>query len=241
VAELHEEQLFKDVEPDECPLCFQPMPLETYSSTFKSCCGKLICNGCMYAMKISEGKDLCPFCRTTPPSSDEEENNRIKKLMDKGNAEAFNMVALEYDSGGAGLPQDHRKANELYFKAGELGSANGYRNLGMSYSDGEGVEVDKKKAQYYYELAAMMGDTHARHNLGCYEWNKGNKHRAYKHFIIAARAGDKDSVHTVKKGFMNGLVTKDEYANTLRSYHERQQEMKSEMRDKAAAARKQED
>ena len=31
------------------------------------------------------------------------------------------------------------------------------------------------------------------------------------------------------------MVTKDEYAKTLRAYHERQQEMKSDERDKAAA------
>ena len=34
---------------------------------------------------------------------------------------------------------------------------------------------------------------------------------------------------------MNGTVTKDEYANTLRAYQNMQDEMKSEDRDKAAA------
>ena len=47
------------------------------------------------------------------------------------------------------------KANELLLKAGELGCAEAYRNLGMSYNNGLGVEVDKKKAKHYYELAAM--------------------------------------------------------------------------------------
>ena len=32
-----------------------------------------------------------------------------------------------------------------------------------------------------------------------------------------------------------GVVTKDEYESTLRAYYERQTEMKSEERDKAAA------
>ena len=41
----------------------------------------------------------------------------------------------------------------------------------------------------------------------------------------------------VKKGFMKGDVTKDEYANTLRAYHERQKEMKSKERDMAALLR----
>jgi len=43
----------------------------------------------------------------------------------------------------------------------------------------------------------------------------------------------------VKRGYKYGLITKDEYADTLRFYHERQKEMKSDERDKAAAARNQ--
>ena len=49
----------------------------------------------------------------------------------------------------------------------------------------------------------------------------------------AARAGFEKALEGVKVGFMEGVVTKDEYASTLRAYHERQKEMKSEMRDKA--------
>jgi len=60
----------------------------------------------------------------------------------------------------------------------------------------------------------MSGDMKARHNLGCVEVDAGNYHRAYKHFILSARAGDKDSLDAVKIGFRKGYVTKDEYANT---------------------------
>ena len=80
----------------------------------------------------------------------------------------------------------------------------------------------------------MGGDVYARHNLGCAEVEAGNHHqRAYKHFILAARAGYKQSLDAVKLGFMNGIVTKDEYAQTLRAYQKSHYEMKSEMRDKA--------
>jgi len=50
------------------------------------------------------------------------------------------------------------------------------------------------------------------------EYQAGNYHRAYKHFILSARAGEKDSLEEeeVKEGFMQGMVTKDEFANTLR-------------------------
>ena len=49
VAELHEERLFKDVEPEECPICMLTLPINANESSFFSCCGKMICNGCIYA------------------------------------------------------------------------------------------------------------------------------------------------------------------------------------------------
>ena len=235
VAELHEEALFKEVELEECPICLLPMPFETNTSTFKSCCGKCICNGCIYAMKMSEGKDLCAFCRTPPPSSEEERIERIKKLMENGDAMAFNHLGGLYLRGLSNLPQDYQKANELYLKAGELGCAETYGNLGNSYRLGRGVERDMKKAMFYFELAAMGGDIKARHNLACSEGEAGNLHRAFKHFMFAARAGHKESLEAIKKEYMSGIsvVTKDEYANTLRAYQQRQDEMKSDERDKA--------
>ena len=75
--------------------------------------------------------------------------------MEKGNAMAYYQVAGDYAKGTSGMPQDHQKANELFLKAGELGYASAYNNLGNSYHNGNGVEIDKNKAKYYYELAAM--------------------------------------------------------------------------------------
>ena len=106
------------------------------------------------------------------------------------------------------MPQDWAKANELLLKAGELGCAEAYFRLGYSFSNGMGVETDKKKAKHYYEIAAMKGNVKARHNLGCIEGNAGNHQRAFKHFILAARAGGKNSLDRVKKGFMDGDVQK---------------------------------
>ena len=233
-AELYDEKLFKEIEPEDCPICMLPV-ISADQTVFHSCCGKNICSGCVYSMKMSdEGrKVICAFCRKLGPRSDEEEINRIKKLMDKGNAMAFNFLGGWYADGEQGVTQDYQKANELFLKAGELGSATGYCNLGHSYLEGRGVEVDMKKAKHYYELAAIGGLLDARNNLGYMEECAGNSHRAMKHYILAARAGYKDSLDTVKRGFMGGVVTKDEYASTLRAYHEIQKEMKSDQRDKA--------
>ena len=167
-AELHEEALFKEIEPEECPICMLPFIKGHETEAFMSCCGKTICMGCIHTMVVREGKDLCAYCRTPYASSDEENINRTKKLMDKGNGRAFYLLAGYYDRGLNGLAQDIEKANELYLKAGELGCAEAYYNLGDSYNRGTGVEIgDNNKAKHYWELAAMNGDIHARHNLGC--------------------------------------------------------------------------
>ena len=245
-AELHDEQLFKDPPPrEECPICMMPLPAEAGVAgviLFKVCCGKTICMGCIHAMAMEEvrkGKKMgeiviCAFCRTPQESSNEEGIERVKRLMENGNADAFNIMAKYYVNGEYGMPQDRPKANALYLKAGELGCANAYSSSGYNYSVGRGVEIDTKKAKHYYELGAMKGDVNARYNLGLMEGKAGNHQRAYKHMIIAARAGYNKSLDIVKKGFNNGHVTKDEYAGTLRAYHECQSEMKSEARDKAA-------
>ena len=235
-AELHDEALFKDVEPEECPICLISMPYETKTSHFKSCCGKRICIGCIYGMMVSEGKDLCAFCRMPDAKSDDERIKQIKKLMDKGNAEAFNNLAGWYAEGSYGLPQDLQKANELYLKAGKLGCAVSYYNLGISYLYGDRVQADRKKAKHYFELAAIGGHVLARHNSGCLEGDTGNERRAMKHFMISAKGGCEQSLDFVKQGFMENKVSKVEYANTLRAYHERQREMKSDQREKAKAS-----
>ena len=176
---------------------------------------------------------LCAFCRT-PEATSDEEVVRLKKLMDTNNARAFYNFAGYHGRGVMGIMQDFVKSNELYLKAGELGCHDAYHNnLGNSYFEGRGVEVDKKKAKHYYELAAMNGSAYARNNLGFVEDMAGNNTRAMKHYILAAKAGFKESLDAVKKGYMHGIVTKDEYANTLRAYQSRQDEMKSDDRDKA--------
>ena len=99
--------------------------------------------------------------------------------------------------------------------------------------------MDKKKLMHYHERAAMKGHITARHNLGMMEGQAGNNQRAYKHLVIAARAGNKLSLDRLKKGHMHGQVTKEEYANTLREYQKSQVEMTSKARDKALTARNQ--
>ena len=68
--------------------------------------------------------------------------------MKAGNAHAFFVLGVYYKNGSNCIEQDFEKANELYLRAGELGCAEGYFNLGNSYRNGRGVEMDKKKAMH---------------------------------------------------------------------------------------------
>ena len=240
-AKLHDEALFKEhPPPEECPICMLPLPTR---AIFQSCCGKRICDGCICSMMreiIGRGKielkdQICPFCRMPPAGSAQKEVERVQALITKSdNVYAYNKLADYYSGGELGLPQDWAKANDLYCKSGELGCARAYHCLGRSYADGRGFEMDKKKAKYYWEIAAMNGDAQARIELGGIEFEQGNYDRAYKHYMIAARAGNEKALEGVKAGYMDGIVTKDEYAGTLRAHHDRQKEMKSDERDKAA-------
>jgi len=236
-AEIFDEKLFADPPPPEdCPICFIVLPI-LEEIQFKSCCGKVLCGGCIHAMNESrEGKDLCAFCRTALPRSCEEEVKRVKKLMESNNACAFLRLASYYAQGVCGLTQNYQKANELYLKGGELGCADAYYNLGQSFSNGTGMVVDLKKAQQYWELAAMGGHVEARHNLGVWEQRAGNISRAFKHYIMAAKLGDKDSLGAVKDGYKNEIVTKDEYASILRAHQQRLDGVKSVARDRAEAS-----
>ena len=56
-AELRDEILFKQPESSnlgDCPICCLPLSLVQSESSFKVCCSKLICNGCMYANQKRE-------------------------------------------------------------------------------------------------------------------------------------------------------------------------------------------
>ena len=98
----------------------------------------------------------------------EERVKRIKKLMECGNAVAFFEMAGIYERGTHGLPQDFAKATELWLKAGELGCAVAYCNLGLSYRNGRGVEVSRKRRNISMSSQLLMnGDLLARQNLGC--------------------------------------------------------------------------
>ena len=109
-------------------------------------------------------------------------------------------------------------------------------HISVQAYEGEGVERDLTRAKYYYELAAMGGDVSARHNLGCMEWNAGNKQRAVKHWMISAGAGHDESLNAIRECFNNGDATKEDFERALRAHKEANDEMTSDQREAAANA-----
>ena len=54
-----------------------------------------------------------------------------------------------------------------------------------------------------------------------------------RHFMISAKMGDKYSVESIKKMFMGGVATKEQYTQALKGYQEAFDGMKSHDRDEA--------
>ena len=243
VAELHDIELFKQPpqQEEDCPICFVRLPTMGSGLRYKSCCGKVICSGCIHAPVYdnqgnARNDKICPFCRVlTPVINEEVIIKRIHTRVDAGDVEAIRNLGCIYSDGMLGLPQDYVKALELYHRAAELGYDEAYNNIGNAYMYGEGVKKDEKKARHYFELAAMRGSPNARHNLGIFEDNRGNMERALKHHMIAVTFGHHSSLKQIQKLYSKGHTTKDVYTKALRSYQEYLNEVKSSQRDQAAA------
>lgn len=222
VAELHDEKLFKQPPPlEDCPICFQRLPSLETGVAYKSCCGKMICSGCIHAPVYDhEGNtvaDDCPFCRTPVPVSNNEMIERYEKLMEQNDAVAIYNFGCMYAHGHV-KPKNYAKALEFWQKAGELGYADAYYGIGMFYSLGKGVPIDENKERHYWELAAIGGNVDARYNLGVQEMQAGNMDRAIKHYMIAVRDGEVRCLVNIKYLYQCGHATKDDFTEAIRIY-----------------------
>jgi len=257
-TELRDEALFRDPPPkEECPICFLPMPIRliccvslppaTITSVpiyeyakanqelsnrateeYYSCCGKTICEGCLYSIGKSGNDDKCPFCNSDRGNKTLEE--RVEEMMKRvgaNDAASIYMLADSYYQGLNGFQQDQAKAMELYGRAAELGCSKAHNNLAGIYHDGGAL----KKAKFHVEAAAMAGHEVARCNLGNLEGKSGHIERAVKHLGIAASAGCYIAMHHLIKLFEKGRVSRESIDSTLTAYNSSCVEMRSEARD----------
>ena len=237
MAELRDRDLF--TQPDssylgECPLCCLPLSIDMSKSTMMSCCSKTICKGCNYANQMREMEarleQRCAFCREPAVESQGEINKNIMKRIKKNDPAAMTQMGKTFFEEG-----DHEKALEYWTKAAELGDVDAHCGLGMLYYHGRGVEKDEKKAVHHLELAAIGGHPQARCLLALHEMKNRRFERAVKHLIIAANLGCDTSLQRIKDLFVDGIVSKDDYAAALRGYQSAVNETKSSEREKGEA------
>eukprot|EP00979_Chaetoceros_neogracilis_P004968 scaffold846_cov205-Chaetoceros_neogracile.AAC.3 len=150
LAELFDERLFKQPPPNEdCPICYLRLPIEVYQKKYQSCCGKILCRGCVHAHSVAAAdaeKYKCVFCRSEAPSSDEEEIERMKKRAEANDAQAMFYL------GGIG-ENDTRKAiyhRQLSAVAGNVEARN---NLGSE----EGNAGNMDRAYKHWMISANDG------------------------------------------------------------------------------------
>ena len=221
---------YEQLSNQDCLICFLPMPLEPDDWTYQQCCGKLCCMGCAY--EIATANKPCPFCRAPFCATEEEYvkrcEERIKKFMDPY---AFWTLGVGYMYGANGLPLDRKKGFELVLKAAELGLAQAHNDIGHYYSRGLGVEVDTKKANQQFEMAVIGGSALAMYNLGDFEYAAGNYDGAKQHWMVAASAGYDLALDEIRKLFLAGHATKDEFERALRAHKDSADEARSDQRD----------
>jgi len=246
-AELRDEILFKQPESSDlgdCPICCLPLSLDRNLSILNECCGKLVCVGCDYANLKREFQGRlqpkCLFCRQ-PMKKNVEERERNTRMMKRVEANdpvaIYEMGVFRYEEG------DYEGAFEYLTKGAELGDAGAHYLLSIMYDIGHGVEEDENKRVHHLEEAAIGGHPDARHNLSSFELRNGRMDRAVKHAIIAANLGHDISLGFLKSaykvgGLVGGLISKDDFAATLRAHQAAVDATKSAQREEAEAGRR---
>ena len=235
-AELRDEKLFKQPESShlgDCPICCLPHSLVMKEQKAQTCCSKVICSGCSFANDVRTVQEnrqqlTCPFCRHPKPSTEEEVKLNEMKRIAANDPGALREYGKELYING-----DFDGAFRYCTKAADLGDVDAHYHLAFMYRKGHGVEMDEAKAVYYFEEAAIGGHPRARCNLAFLDAKNGRYERAVKHWIIAANLGYDDSIQELKLFYVQGLVSKDDFAAALRAHQAAANDMKSPQRDVA--------
>eukprot|EP00984_Skeletonema_dohrnii_P013411 scaffold5549_cov79-Skeletonema_dohrnii-CCMP3373.AAC.14 len=233
-AELRDEILFRQPEGSylgDCPICCLPLSVDSNKYVKYFCCSKVICNGCTTANMLrqleseDESTHGCPFCRQPYSKSDEDRNKKRCEVNDP--------FALREEGRTHFVDGDYERAFDYWTKAAELGDMDAHCYLSLMYRGGQGAEKDKGKEAYHLEEAAIGGHSDARHMLGCNEGENGRLDRAVKHWIIAAKLGEDESIERLKEGFKFGYVRKEDFASALRGHQAAVDATKSPQRELA--------
>mmetsp|Transcript_21535 Transcript_21535/g.46832 ORF Transcript_21535/g.46832 Transcript_21535/m.46832 type:complete len:285 (-) Transcript_21535:135-989(-) len=224
---------------EDCPLCLIPLPTDELSETeYFPCCGNICCSGCSLnqlvvgckgAKSLETMDTSCPFCRKKKSKEDNSFKQQMK-LAKTGRPKAMYNVAGYYFRGERGVKKDITEALKWYHGALEAGSAEAGMAL-AGYS--QMVEYDLTKACSYYQKASELGLPLAFGMLGNNLLTKGDIENSFLNYRKAAICGESENYvfNALRDGFMNGYITKEEYALTLRENQAARNEMSSKWRD----------
>jgi predicted RNA-binding Zn-ribbon protein involved in translation (DUF1610 family) len=119
-------------------------------------------------------------------------NDQIKRLAEKGDAEAELQMGLRHTSTARGVKND-KIAVQWFEKAAQHGQVEAQYRYGLALLNGQGIVQDYKTAFHWLEKAAQQGQAQAQSNLGdmYYTGIAINKdiERAYLWFNLAAAQG----------------------------------------------------
>lgn len=118
--------------------------------------------------------------------------------------------------------KDLNLAFQMFQKAADLGTAEGYRWLGNCYADGSGTEIDLKKAIEYYKKGYDLGSAMALTSLAsCYENGNGvpiNLSKAVSMYKRAADSGDLTAENNLGILYEKGKHVKRDYGKAVSHY-----------------------
>jgi TPR repeat protein len=141
-------------------------------------------------------------------------------------------MAIEYGYGDLGLPVDQAKCIDLLRESAGLGCHEAQFKLGVFHATGAmGLEQSEEEALSHWKKAAEEGSLTARHNVGCKEYDNGNRVAAMRHWRLSAAGGWTLSMEALIGYFEDGLVHHGDLAKALRAFYHARDEMKSKGRD----------
>ena len=224
-----------DPHEDACVLCCYPFPLSENESTYQSCCGEMICNGCVIAQKRtliigtnvmkpianSKEEDLefititgskqvmeCPFCRKPYAITFKESLKRLWTRIDEyKDPNAMNGMGRFYLGGKCGLTRNAKKGEALFKRAYDLGDPSAANNLSLLYRDHVSDKARKIKYLEYLVEGARRGNTHCMINIGRYVAKSGNHEDAKRLDIEAARSGNEAAMNNIMENYRKAPVS----------------------------------
>jgi len=243
---------------DECPICFVPLPIDDKATFYRPCCGKIICKGCIadqiHMLMRDSGDEMqeeminplnkCMLCRTEAHGNSHELN---MKAAHNGWREAMVRVGKYYlrdarhnsfDSVETRRKKvaDKQTGIDWLRRASHAGSGKAAEKLGdlVLETPCQGC-ADLLDAHRHFRRAVKLGRVQAYVKIGNIELNRGEVASAMDNYRKAAICGVKSEglVKVLKRGFMDGYITRDEYFSTLFKHYKANDEMNSESRKRS--------